>query len=273
LLIDGGIRHLYVFGTAGEGYAVSEGQFDEVVRIFDEETRPHGIDPMIGIISLSLPTIVERIERCLDRGMRTFQISLPAWGALTGTEVDAFFHETCGRFPEAQFLHYNLPRTKRFIAPEEYETLAHRHPNLVATKNSGANAETLQALFSRAGMLRHFITESSFATGIRMGECGFLISVASINLRLAQEYFAAGMQGDDGKLQHLADDCMRIGRLLIETVGPDPHIDGAYDKVFCKLHDAEFPLRLLPPYQDYGEAAFTRFREALAANFPEWLIT
>jgi hypothetical protein len=72
-------------------------------------------------------------------------------------------------------------------------------------------------------------------------------------------------------LQQLADDCAGIGRVLIETGGPDPHIDGAYDKVFCKLHDAGFPLRLLPPYQGYGEAAFNRFREVLAERFPEWL--
>lgn len=271
LLIDGGIRNLYVFGTAGEGYAVTERQFDEVVRIFDEEVRPHGIDPMIGIISLSLPTFIERIERCLDRGIRSFQISLPAWGALTNAEIEVFFRETCGRFPEAQFLHYNLPRTKRMITPEEYETLAHRHPNLVATKNSGANAEILRELLTRAGMLRHFITESSFATGIRLGDCGFLISVASINLRLAREYFAAGVQGDDARLQQLAGECVEIGRALIEAGGPEPRIDGAYDKVFCKLHDTDFPLRLLPPYQGFDDDAFDRFRDTLATRFPEWL--
>ena len=31
--------HVYVFGTAGEGYAVSERQFDEVVAAFADEMR------------------------------------------------------------------------------------------------------------------------------------------------------------------------------------------------------------------------------------------
>ena len=32
-------RHLYVFGTAGEGYAVTEAQFRDVARVFWDEAR------------------------------------------------------------------------------------------------------------------------------------------------------------------------------------------------------------------------------------------
>jgi hypothetical protein len=43
---------------------------------------------MIGIISLSLPTIIERIERAQAMGARRFQLSLPSWGALRDSELD-----------------------------------------------------------------------------------------------------------------------------------------------------------------------------------------
>ena len=42
-----------------------------------------------------------------------------------------------------------------------------------------------------------------------------------------------------------------------------PYIDGAYDKVLWKLHDPEFPLRLLPPYI-LREEHVDVLREALA---------
>src|SRR6478672_1866179 len=106
-------QNLYIFGTAGEGYAVSETQFDQVVRIFCEETVDQKLPGMVGVISLSLPTIIERIERALQMGIRHFQISLPSWGALSDSELKIFFNETCGRFPDCSFLHYNLLRTKR----------------------------------------------------------------------------------------------------------------------------------------------------------------
>ena len=48
-----GTRHLYVFGTAGEGYAVSDEQFDAVAQTFAEEMRAADADPMVGVISLS----------------------------------------------------------------------------------------------------------------------------------------------------------------------------------------------------------------------------
>ena len=34
---------------------------------------------------------------------------------------------------------------------------------------------------------------------------------------------------------------------LRAAVGEKAHIDGAYDKMYVKLHDPAFPLRLLPP--------------------------
>src|SRR4051794_21518081 len=57
-----GFRHIYIFGTAGEGYAVTNRQFEEIARTFHEETRGEDVLPQVGIIGLSTPTIRERIE-------------------------------------------------------------------------------------------------------------------------------------------------------------------------------------------------------------------
>ena len=93
-----------------------------------------------------------------------------------------FFHETCDRFPECEFLHYNLHRAQRLITPAEYGRLADRHPNLVATKNSTADAQRLRALLTEAPQLQHFIAEPGFADAAMMDQCGLLISIASTNL-------------------------------------------------------------------------------------------
>ena len=88
--------HLYVFGTAGEGYAVTDAQFRQVVNAFCA-ALPAKAAPMVGLISLSLGTVIERIAWTRAQGIRDFQLSLPAWGALGDREVNAFFDETCGR--------------------------------------------------------------------------------------------------------------------------------------------------------------------------------
>ncbi|MGH2560800.1 MAG: dihydrodipicolinate synthase family protein [Thermomicrobiales bacterium] len=269
--IGHGFTDLYIFGTAGEGYAVTERQFDEISAIFVEEMRQAGADPMVGVISLSLPTIIERIERAAALGVEAFQISLPAWAALSDKELAVFFEETCGRFPRYRFLHYNLPRTKRLVTPDEYGALAAKHPNLVATKNSGADYGTVIGLLEKAAPIRHFFTELGYGYGSLIGDCGFLISSASINSNRARAYFEAGVQRDAVTLAAYGRELVAIGEELKRTIGATAHIDGAYDKVFCKIHDPRFPLRLLPPYAGASDEAFDRFLGVLRDRLPHWL--
>ena len=71
-----GTKHLYVFGAAGEGYAVTESQFDEIVSVFSDEMRQGSAEPMVGVINLSLGTMLDRIGRCRSLGITRFQITL-----------------------------------------------------------------------------------------------------------------------------------------------------------------------------------------------------
>ena len=84
-LIGEGMKHLYVFGTAGEGYAVSDRQFDEITRVFHEETRAPDVHPMVGVISLSLTTMIERIERAAGLGFDCIPNLASLAGALSAT--------------------------------------------------------------------------------------------------------------------------------------------------------------------------------------------
>lgn len=272
-LIAGGIRDLYTFGTAGEGYAVTERQFDEVTRVFLDETQVEGVQTMTGLISLSLPTIIERIERARDMGARRFQLSLPSWGKLSDAEVDVFFRETCGRFPDCEFLHYNLLRTHRLITPAEYGKLAELHPNLVATKNSTNDKERLRGLLTEAPQLQHFITEGGFADAAMMGECGFLVSLANSNLRLARAFFEAGCRQDEAFLAEIQRESGEIIAELLALTKAEAHMDGAFDKMFVRLHVPGFPLRLLPPYSGVSEASMDKFSRFLAGKHPRWVST
>ena len=165
---------------------------------------------MLGIISISLPTVVERIGVGVALGFRDFQISLPSWGTLTDAELDVFFAETCGRFPRCRFLHYNLPRAGRLLGGAEYARLAARHPNLVAIKHGGSLA-VLREVLAAAPELQAFTTEFNFcALRTDAVECGFLISLAAVNAPRAKAYFGCR---DGAELKRMAED------LQVGTVG------------------------------------------------------
>lgn len=268
-MLKEGTKHLYVFGTAGEGYAVTEQQFDQIVAVFAEEMRSGGAEPMVGVISQSLGTILERIERCRERGVRQFQISLPSWGALSEPELFEFFRQVCGRFRDCEFIHYNLLRTKRLVTGREYGRLAEEHANLVATKNCGDSMAHLQSLLEDAPQLQHFLSETGYAYASLYGECGLLASLI-MSWPKMQALLEAGKQRDLAALNTLQRECNIVMRTLFEAL-PDNRIDGAYDKLFEKMHDPEFPLRLLPPYVGFSDEEYRGFVQLLTKRLPEWM--
>ncbi|MAG17055.1 MAG: hypothetical protein CMJ21_03195, partial [Phycisphaerae bacterium] len=62
--IDGRYKCIYLMGTAGEGYALSNATFEHVVEVFAGLTVKDGLDPQIGVISLSMQQILERLALC-----------------------------------------------------------------------------------------------------------------------------------------------------------------------------------------------------------------
>lgn len=264
-----GAKHLYVFGTAGEGYAMNDRRFERIVTVFSEEMRAGGAEPMVGVIDLSLAMIQDRIARARDLGVRLFQISLPSWGALSEAETRVFFEQVCGRFEDCRFMHYNLPRAKRLVTGKEYGRLAEAHPNLVATKNCGDSLAHLRSLIDDAPQLQHFLSESGYVYASLFGECGILASFI-MNWPRQVELLEAGRRRDAATLALIQREVNVVLRTLFEVV-PDNRIDGAYDKLFERMYDPEFPLRLLPPYQGASEAEFDRFVALLRERLPAWV--
>ena len=264
-----GTPHLYVFGTAGEGYALTDRQFDEIVAAFADEMRQAGAEPMVGVIHLSLGTILERIRRSIDLGVRQFQISLPSWGALNDGELFDFFERVCGTFPDCRFMHYNLPRVKRLVTGKEYGRLTDAHPNLVATKNTGDSLSHIRSLLDDAPQLQHFLSEAGYVYGSQFGECSILASFV-INWPKLRALFAAGKSGDRASLPSLQRELDIVLRTLFEAI-PAGRIDGAYDKLFARMYDPEFPLRLLPPYVGTSDDEYQKFHRRLAERLPEWI--
>jgi dihydrodipicolinate synthase/N-acetylneuraminate lyase len=271
-LLEAGYGHLYIFGTAGEGYAVDDAQFEHIARVFAQEMRAGNGEPMVGVISLSMETMLRRIALARDTlGVRLFQISLPSWGELSDAEVRTFFDVVLGRFEDCQFLHYNLLRTKRLVTAREYAAIGADHPNLVATKNSTDSMLRVRELLTSAPMLRHFLNEHGFLFASLIGQCGLLISLASTNLALGQRYFDAGGARDVDTLVELEGELSQIGQAFAAIVGGGAvRIDGAFDKVLWRLHDPRFPLRLLPPYGGAEPSVADQFLDFLQQRYPRW---
>lgn len=265
-----GVNHLYLFGTAGEGYAITEEQYERIVAVFAEEMQGPDRYPMIGLISLSLPAMMQRIAKACALGIRDFQFSLPSWGALSDEELDLFLHTLCDNHPDCRFMHYNLGRAKRILAPDEYFRIAEEIPNFVGAKYTTDNPAILQKLVATPSPLQFFTGETGFAIGSMFGECGLLISLAGTRLERAWAFVDAARNKRYPELITCFNEMTGILAGLIEIAGAEK-IDGAYDKLFVRMLDPAFPLRLLPPYASISDEQSDRYRQFLTERYPHWL--
>lgn len=263
---------LYIFGTAGEGYAVDTLTFQRIVEIFYEETRCGNVFPQVGVIGLSTAAIRERIAYAYQVGFRMFQISLPSWGALSDKETLRFFIDVCGAFPDAGFLHYNLLRAKRLLTPEDYRRIADVVPNLVATKNTGVTFLAAAELMRQTPEIQHFLGESMFPTGCLHGTCSLLSSFGPMLPKPAKEFFEYGRARDFSKLFQFQKDYLEMVEQVIAPMRQYPFMDGAYDKVLMRLGGVEMPLRLLSPYESFSEDVYESCRAILHSVSSRWRV-
>ncbi len=272
MVLDAGFRNLYVFGTAGEGYAVDTPRFERIVEIFWEETRGEGVNPGVGVIGLSTANIVERLRIAHRRGFRFFQISLPSWGPLNDTEVLRFFADVCGRFPDSRFLHYNLMRTKRLLTPDDYRRVVDAVPNLAATKNTGTNHDTTAKLVRDVPELQHFFGEAMFPYGCLHGECSLLSSFGPMIPAKTRQFFELCVTGQVEQAFRMQKDYLAMVGDILAPMLRHTRIDGAYDKMLVRLGGLKsMPLRLLSPYEGLGEDVFEECRAILENKYADWL--
>lgn len=268
--LDDGYKCLYLMGTAGEGYAVGEERFKEVVEVFAAKTVRDGIDPQIGVIGLSMEQIIHRLGVAHDRGIRMFQISLPSWGALDEAETMIFFKTVCGAFPDSRFLHYNLPRAKRIIRGAEYHRIAEEVPNLVATKNSSTDYARTADLLEHSPEIQHFLLEGNFAMGCTLAECSLLCSYDALFPKTTWKFFEAGKKHDLEELFRITRFFHEVGTKLF-THCTREMIDSSFDKTFLWLRDPEFPNRLLPPYLGLNEEESIQCRKVFDEHYRDIL--
>jgi dihydrodipicolinate synthase/N-acetylneuraminate lyase len=266
-----GFHDLYIFGTAGEGYAVTTTQFAEIATVFAEETRLPGVHPQVGVIALSTATVLERLHIAHQLGFRTFQISLPAWSPLNDTELLRFFDDVCGAFPDSRFLHYNLLRSRRLLTPADYRLLAARIPNLAATKNTGLTVQAAAQLMEAAPDIQHFFSEALLPTASLYGECSLLSSFGPMLPQKTHELFRYARLRQWDKLFLFQRDYLRVVEDVIAPLRRQSLIDGAYDKVLVRLGGVPMPLRLLSPYQCFSEETYLECERILQERYPDWI--
>lgn len=270
-LLDNNIKSIYLFGTAGEGYAVNDRQFLQIIKTFKSETRNIDSMPMIGLISTSLAQIIDRINMSLKLGFNDFQISFPSWGKLNTEESIAFFDAILPKYHDCRFMHYNNGQRSRLLLKiEDYIQLSEKYENLVAVKYPGlVNIDDIHKISASKIPIQFFPLEFGYGAMRPLGECGIILSYLNMNYTIAHKYFNAGIKNDIKTINNIHNNLIIVKDIFKKTL-PNNKIDGAYDKVFVKMMISDFPLRLYPPYKGLAMHEYDDFVNNIKSQLPEW---
>ena len=240
---------LYLFGTSGEGYAITDEEFTEIVAHFKEQTWDFPGFLQVGCFGLSSAQVKLRCAVCMEIGIEQAQVTLPFWKELNDEELELFFQDICHSFPEMKFLLYNNPRNKRKLKGWELEDIHKKYPNLVAAKTGSGNWMEIYELLTNSPSINHFLTEGAFPFGSTIREVGLIPSYNYIFTERCRMFFEAVISSERERAESLHNEIMEFHLKTALPLLNKGYIDGAIDKAYARLGGLNIPLTVRSPYQ------------------------
>ena len=262
-LLDDGCDGLYLFGTSGEGYAVSGEEFGRIVEIFVDATGDAGIFRQVGCFGLSSSQVVRRCMVASELGADSVQITLPFWKELNDSELGKYFDDVCNELENIPFLLYNNPRNKRRLNGKELETLAARTPNLRAVKTGSGAWLDFYELVMESPSLQHFVTESAFQFCHGIAPVGLIPSSNYANPRKCRGYYQAVTDGNYQFAQRLHAEIVAFFHATAVPLLRKGYVDGAVDKAYARIRGIELSLEMKSPYASLSDEDFTWLRDTV----------
>ncbi|MDT2573236.1 4-hydroxy-tetrahydrodipicolinate synthase [Enterococcus raffinosus] len=140
-LIDGGVHGIFVFGTNGEGYILSEEEKGEIMKVAVEEVNGRVlVYASTGLIGTQ--DTIRLSQKAKEIGVDVLSIITPAFAAASQDELYTHF-KTVAENVDMPIVLYNIPaRTGNALAPATVGKLS-KIKNIVGVKDSSGNFDNI----------------------------------------------------------------------------------------------------------------------------------
>lgn len=268
-LIERGCDGMYLFGTSGEGYSLTDREFEQCVQVFARETSSFAGFRQVCCFGLSVAQVCERCGIVRDNGIEGVQVTLPFWKELTNSEVTAFFNRVCSSFPSISFLLYNNPRNKRRLNGRELAELGASTDNFHAVKTGSGAWLDFFDLLSEAPLLRHFVTEAPYFFAQPLGAAGLIPSSNYAWPHRCRAYHEAIQRGDVASAQKMQREIVSFFHATAVPLLQKGYIDGAIDKAYARIGGMDIKSHMRAPYQPLSPADQAWLEETIRRRFPD----
>jgi dihydrodipicolinate synthase/N-acetylneuraminate lyase len=270
------VHGVYTTGSTGEFYCLEFEEFCAMVDLAVAACARQGTPLQIGCCSDDTAKTIKLLQYAAGKkAVGAAQVVIPYWMELTDRELLQFFKDLHTACPDLPLVHYNIPRTKRFLHGEDYLRILEVAPNLIGVKYTfaGSHWGQLQQALQLTPQLSYFVGEGLLASAMQLGARGSYSSLvcAQPSYMLAMYAHATNGRWDEAfKMQRQIVQAFGEAEKFIESRG-----EGTIDPVFDKGMAVASGFfvghqRCRPPYIGWSDETIVAFRDWLTRNYPEF---
>ena len=276
-IIEAQVHGIYTTGSTGEFYALEFEEFCAMVDIQAELCGKAAMSLQIGCCSDATGKTIRLLEYAAGKeAVGAAQVCLPYWMEMTDREILQFFKDIYAACPDLPLVHYNIPRSNRFLFGPDYVRLLEAAPSLIGVKFSPAGAyfSQLQMALTLTPDLSYFVGENLLVSAMQIGARGSYSSVVFTDPKFCLDMYAAAQAGrwSEAMVMQKRIACLfdALDELLeqFKEGGIDPVGDkGLGVAAGCILGHQ----RCRPPYIGWSDETILKVRSWLKEDFPDFV--
>ncbi|MCK5369807.1 MAG: dihydrodipicolinate synthase family protein, partial [Cyclobacteriaceae bacterium] len=191
VLISSKPNGIYSNGTAGEFYAQTEVEFEQVSELLANKCERVNIPFQIGVSHMSPQISLERLNKIRHLNPGAIQVILPDWFPPTIDESSIFLEGMAEEADGISLVIYNPPHAKKKLLPADWKFLKERIPTLSGVKvfDNNSNPDWYKSMNENNEGLSVFIPGHNLVTGILLGASGAYSNMACLNPFAAQKWY------------------------------------------------------------------------------------
>jgi len=272
-----GVHGIYTTGSTGEFYALDFDEFCRMVDIQVEICSRYNIPLQIGCCSDYTLKTIKLLEYVASKPyIGVAQVNIPYWMKLNDRELLEFFKDLFNACPNLLLVHYNVPRTKRFLQGADYLRILEVAPTLIGVKYTfaGTYFSQLQGAIMMTPQLSYFVSEDLLSSAMMLGARGSYSSLVCTNPEFILTMYDHAVNGrwvEAINMQKIAHKFFSDVESFIRNRG-ESTIDPVFDKGLAVASGCVAgSQRTRAPYIGWSDETVASLREWLQQHYPQFV--
>ena len=196
-LIDGGVHGIFAIGTTGEFYALTNGEYQEILEVTVEHVKGR-VPVYAGANSIGTRESIALAKIAEKAGVTALSALTPYFITVTQNELYNHFAAIAGSTNLPITLYDNAPKTHLAIKPATVEKLA-KIPNIVGMKDSTGDLTNTAEIINRTRGMEFSVMmgrDSLIHAGLGYGATGAVAATANVAPKLVSDIYNKFVSGD-----------------------------------------------------------------------------